>query len=46
MVPETSKTIQSGSFLRQPSRSDPGPSSAHTNMDTRNLLKNIMVSAC
>ena len=27
MVPETSKTIQRGSFLRHPSRSDPGPSS-------------------
>ena len=29
MVPETSKTIHSGSLLRHPSRSDPGPSSTN-----------------
>lgn len=42
MVPETSKTIHSGSLLRHPSRSDPGPSSTD---QTKIYMRHIMTQS-
>ena len=38
MVPDTSKTIHSGSGLRHPSRSEPGPSSAELIVSFGNVV--------